>query len=94
MKPFTFAFWPLALFSSQAAALPHIDPETPIPLNAFRMRDIGGRDPHMGIDPETIRKYASMVPESPGLGKRVVDFDPKEQLVDGECDPKRDSCSW
>ena len=75
-------FSSLALVAKLAAALPHIDPNTPIPLSAFKFRTRDGVDPHLGIDPETIRKYASQAP--PSLPKRVIDFDPEEQLVDGE----------
>lgn len=78
MKGFTFGS--LLLLSQHAVALPHIDPEAAIPLSAFKMAGRGGVDPHAGIDPELIRKYASQVP--PTLGKRVTDFDPEKQLVD------------
>lgn len=81
MKPFTLATLATALLSNQAAALPALDPDTPIPLNAFKFNARDGQDPHMGIDPELIRKFASQAP--PNLGKRVIDFDPKKQLVDG-----------
>ncbi|KAM5341513.1 hypothetical protein ACJ41O_014544 [Fusarium nematophilum] len=86
MKLFAVTFASLALLSGQAAALPHIDPETPIPLNAFKFGKRDGSDPHFGIDPETIRKYASQAP--PAVGKRAVGFDPKEQLVDVHGDHK------
>lgn len=87
MKSFTFVPGLLALLSSaQAVALPHIDPNTPIPLNMFKLRTRAGQDPHMGIDADTIRKYTlkGLNQASPTLGKRVIDFDPVEQLVDGE----------
>lgn len=85
MKSFTF--WTLFLFSQQTIALPQIHPDTPIPLNAFKLRGRDGVDPHMGIDPELIRQYASQAP--PAIQKRVTEFDPKEQLVDGETLPRR-----
>lgn len=82
MKPFTFATVATVLLSNQAAALPTLDPDTPIPLNAFKFNPRAGQDPHLGVDPEIIRKFASQAPTN--LGKRVIDFDPKKQLVDGE----------
>lgn len=85
MKAVTFCS--LALLAKEAVALPHINPDTPIPLNAFKFNKRDGLDPHLGIDPETIRKYASMAPPAPGLNKRVIDFNPAEQLVDGEWFP-------
>lgn len=86
MKPFSLTFLSLAVLleHTTAAALPHIEADTPIPLNAFKFasRDGGvGGDPHAGIDPDLIRKYASMA--SPQLAKRVYDFNPEEQLIDG-----------
>lgn len=87
MKSLTL-FSSLTLLSkaSEAVALPTIDPDTPIALNAFKLRSRAGEDPHaaLGIDPETIRKYASQVPNPANLGKRVTEFDPEEQLIDGE----------
>ncbi|KAF5555891.1 oxidase [Fusarium mexicanum] len=80
MKPFTLATLATALLSNQASALPKLNADTPIPLNAFKFGARGAKNPHLGIDPELIRKYASQAP--PNLGKRVIDFDPKEQLVD------------
>lgn len=77
-----FSIWSAAVLLNQASALPHIDPETPIPLNGFKFHARDGVDPHMGIDPETIRKYASQV--SSPLDKRAIDFDPEKQLVDGQ----------
>ncbi|KAF5254677.1 hypothetical protein FANTH_610 [Fusarium anthophilum] len=80
MKPFTLATLATALLSNQASALPKLKADTPIPLNAFKFGARGAKNPHLGIDPELIRKYASQAP--PNLGKRVIDFDPKVQLVD------------
>lgn len=81
MKPFTLATLATALLSNQATALPKLDADTPIPLNAFKFGTRGAKNPHLGVDPELIRKFASQAPTN--LGKRVIDFDPKEQLVDG-----------
>ncbi|KAF9768393.1 hypothetical protein IL306_014336 [Fusarium sp. DS 682] len=80
MKPFTLATLATALLSNQASALPKINADTPIPLNAFKFGARDGKDPHLGVDPELIRKFASQAPSH--HGKRVIDFDPKEQLVD------------
>lgn len=83
MKAVTL-FSSIALLSQEAVALPKIDPDTPISLNAFKLRSRADQDPHaaLGIDPETIRQYASQVPSLDTLGKRVTDFNPEEQLVD------------
>lgn len=81
MKPFTLATLATALLSNQATALPKLNADTPIPLNAFKLGARDAKNPHLGVDPELIRKFASQAP--PNLGKRVIDFDPKEQLVDG-----------
>ncbi|KAJ4130436.1 hypothetical protein NW765_016624 [Fusarium oxysporum] len=80
MKPFTLATLATALLSNQATALPKLNADTPIPLNAFKFGARDAKNPHLGVDPELIRKFASQAP--PNLGKRVIDFDPKEQLVD------------
>jgi hypothetical protein len=82
MKAFTLATVAIALLSNQAVAAPALHEDSPIPLNAFKLNSRDGHDPHFGIDPEIIRKYASQAP--PALGKRVIDFDPKKQLVDGK----------
>ncbi|KAF4472059.1 oxidase [Fusarium albosuccineum] len=79
MKPFTL-FSLGAVLCQQVDARPHIHGDTKIPLNAFKFAKRGGVDPHFGIDPETIRKYASQAP--PAISKRAIDFNPKEQLVD------------
>lgn len=81
MKPFTLATLATALLSNQATALPTLDADTPIPLNAFKFGARDAKNPHLGVDPELIRKFASQAPAN--LGKRVIDFDPKQQLVDG-----------
>ncbi|KAG5818611.1 hypothetical protein H9Q71_001358 [Fusarium xylarioides] len=80
MKPFTLATLATALLSNQATALPKLDADTPIPLNAFKFGARDAKNPHLGVDPEPIRKFASQAPTN--LGKRAIDFDPKEQLVD------------
>ncbi|KAH8812283.1 hypothetical protein F5884DRAFT_701417 [Xylogone sp. PMI_703] len=81
MKSYTLAS--LALLASQAVALPHIDPNRPIPLSAFKFNTRDGADPHMGIDPDTIRKYITEgFHNATALSKRSVDFDPVAQLVD------------
>ncbi|KPM39200.1 hypothetical protein AK830_g7335 [Neonectria ditissima] len=72
-------FLSAAVLSHQAAALPHIDADTAIPLNAFKLHTRDGVDPHAMIDPETIRKYASQAP--PAIQKRAT-FNPEKQLVD------------
>ncbi|KAH7141990.1 hypothetical protein EDB81DRAFT_723228 [Dactylonectria macrodidyma] len=89
---FTFTCVSLALLSKQAAALPPIDPDTPIRLDAFKFDTRDGYNPHFGIDPETIRKYASQAP--PALGKRVVDFDPEKQLINVHGDHEFKPPNW
>ncbi|KAG5793944.1 hypothetical protein H9Q69_007008 [Fusarium xylarioides] len=79
MKPFTLATLATALLSNQATALPKLDADTPIPLNAFKFGARDAKNPHLGVDPEPIRKFASQAPTN--LGKRAIDFDPKEQLT-------------
>lgn len=81
MKGITFAAASAALLLHQVAALPHIDADTPIRLDTFKFNAKDGVDPHLGIDPETIRKYASLGPKV--LHERVLGFDPEKQLVDG-----------
>lgn len=84
MKAGFLTFWSAALLLKQVVALPHIDPDTPIRLDSFRLESRDGVDPHFGIDPETIRKYASQAPDVTNLHKRVTEFDPEKQLVDGK----------
>ncbi|KAF4973330.1 hypothetical protein FZEAL_9346 [Fusarium zealandicum] len=92
MKLFTVTLCSLAALSGQTAALRHVHPDTPIPLNAFKLKARGGVNPHLGIDPETIRKYASQAP--PALGKREIDFNPAEQLVDVHGDHEFIAPDW
>ncbi|KAM0304331.1 hypothetical protein HYE67_002002 [Fusarium culmorum] len=93
MKAFTLATVASALLSNQVSALPTVNADTPIPLNAFKLNTRSGKeDPHFGIDPEIIRKYASMAP--PALGKRVIDFDPEKQLIDVHGDHEFKAPDW
>lgn len=84
----------MALLSEQAMALPHIDPEAPIALSAFKFKRGEPGDPHLGIDPETIRKYVSQAPGPESLNKRVFDFDPEEQLIDVHGDHEFQPPDW
>ncbi|KAH7157930.1 hypothetical protein B0J13DRAFT_650717 [Dactylonectria estremocensis] len=77
MKPSMLS---LASLLSQAAALPHVDADTAISLNAFKFHTRDGADPHLGIDQETIRKWVSQAP--PAHDKRSVSFDAEKQLID------------
>lgn len=87
MKIGSIALWSASMLLKHAVALPHIDPDAPISLDTFRLGARDGFDPHFGIDPETIRKYASQAPNITNLRKRVTEFDPEKQLVDGKLKP-------
>lgn len=94
MKIASITLWSAAMLLKPAVALPHIDPDAPISLDAFKLGSRDGADPHFGIDPETIRKYASQAPNITDLRKRVTEFNPQKQLVDGKLNPLQPSMTW
>ncbi|KAJ3533548.1 heme-thiolate peroxidase [Fusarium decemcellulare] len=84
-------FWSLVVLCNHAVALPRLDPDTPIPLDAFKFNKAEGLDPHSAIDADMIRKYASQIPS---VDKLVIDFNPKEQLIDVHGDHEFQPPNW